>query len=141
MDALQKARQLVQRVAKTGDTEMHAHNERNELNELSQPDSGGEEVNSFNSFLSFAENAPFTPSAPVAQLHEWLVRGQLDALPDPVPGFPDDLARYRDRETLIAFTRQILDSAPWSLTGEDRAAQFVAILTPLLIGRRLQRWQ
>jgi len=74
-------------------------------------------------------------SYPVQQLRDWLEAGQLDALPDPVPGFPDDLARYRDREMLIAFTRQILDSAPWSLTGEERAAQFVMVLTPLLVRR------
>jgi len=71
-------------------------------------------------------------SYPIRQLHDWLVSGHLDTLPDPVPGFPDGLARYRDRTLLITFTRHILACAPWSLTGEDRAAQFVAVLTPLI---------
>jgi len=75
------------------------------------------------------------PSAAVSTLGEWLVSGQLDTLPNPVPGFPDDLARYRDRETLIAFTRHILACAPWSVTGEERAAQFVAVLAPLMEGQ------
>jgi len=74
-------------------------------------------------------------SYPIQQLHDWLEAGQLDALPDPVPGFPDALARYRDRETLIAFTRHILACAPWSLTGEERAAQFVAVLATLMEGQ------
>lgn len=76
--------------------------------------------------------APLANSAAVSTLGEWLVSGQLDALPDPVPGFPDALSRYRDRTLLITFTRQILACAPWSLTGEERAAQFVAVLTPLI---------
>ena len=74
-------------------------------------------------------------SYPIQQLHDWLEDGYLHTLPDPVPGFADDLARYRDRATLIAFTRHILACAPWSLTGEERAAQFVAVLAPLMEGR------
>lgn len=71
-------------------------------------------------------------SYPIQQLRDWLESGYLHALPDPVPGFPDGLARYRDRTLLITFTRHIIACAPWSLTGEERATQFVAVLAPLI---------
>jgi len=132
MDALQKARHLTRHIPETGDTEMHAHNEKNEVNEISPPDSGGEGVNSLNSSLSSAENTAPAPSPAVAQLSQWLVSGQLDALPATIPDFPDDLAQYRDRTRLIAFARLILDCTPGSLTGEERATQFVAVLAPLI---------
>jgi len=132
MDALQKARHLTRFMSETGDTEMHAHNEINEGNEISQPDSGGEGVNSLNSFLSSVKNTVRAHSPAVAQLAQWLVGGQLDALPATIPDFPDGLAQYRDRTRLIAFTRLILDCTPGSLTGEERAAQFVAVLAPLI---------
>ena len=87
---------------------------------------------SLTSLLSHRENATFPFTTAVRQLDTWLVSGQLDALPATIPGFSDDLAPYRDRTRLIAFTRDILAAAPWSLTGEERAAQFVAVLAPLV---------
>jgi len=78
--------------------------------------------------------------AAVSTLGGWLVSGHLDALPDPVPGFADNLARYRDRATLLAFTRHILACAPWSLTGEERAAQFVAVLAPFIERTKLRNF-
>jgi len=103
-----------------GDEAGHPSTDRDELLVASVPD------------LRSSNQYELNPSAAVSTLGEWLVSGQLDTLPDPVPGFADNLAPYRDRTRLIDFTRQILDSAPWSLTGEERAAQFVAVLTPLL---------
>jgi len=129
MDALQKARQLRQRIPDPSREWTHTQCERSELSELSQTQSGRGGLISLNSLLSQTEN---TLSPAVIQLRDWLVSGYLDTLPDPVPGFADNLAPYRDRARLIDFTRQILDSAPWSLTGEERAAQFVAVLAPLL---------
>jgi hypothetical protein len=69
-----------------------------------------------------------------ATLHSWLDQGALDALPEQLPGFTGDLAPYADRVRLIGLVRAILDAVPWSLTGQERAVQVVAILTPLIDG-------
>jgi hypothetical protein len=58
----------------------------------------------------------------------------LDTLPEHIPGFDGDLARYSDRLALIDLVRLILYAAPWSLTGQERAEQFVSVLTPLIDG-------
>lgn len=72
--------------------------------------------------------------AAVATLRYWYGMGALDTLPERIPGFAGELARYTDRACLIGLVRAILDAAPWSLTAQDRAVQFVAVLTPLIEG-------
>ncbi len=73
--------------------------------------------------------------AAVATLRFWYDMGMLDTLPERIPGFAGELARYTDRACLIGLVKAILDAVPWSLTAQDRAVQFVAVLTPLIDGR------
>jgi len=40
-----------------------------------------------------------------------------------------------DRACLIGLAKAILDSVPGSLTAQERAVQFVTVLTPLIDGR------
>lgn len=73
--------------------------------------------------------------AAVSLLRQWHGRGMLDTLPDCIPGFTGELARYSDRACLIGLVKAILDSVPGSLTAQERAVQFVTVLTPLIEGR------
>jgi len=70
--------------------------------------------------------------AAVAALRFWYGVGALNTLPERVPGFTGGLAHYSDRARLIGMVKAILDSVPWSLTAQDRAVQFVTVLTPLI---------
>ncbi len=70
--------------------------------------------------------------AAVAALRFWYGMGMLDTLPERIPSFTGELARYTDRACLIGLVKAILDSVPWSLTAQDRAVQFVTVLTPLI---------
>lgn len=71
----------------------------------------------------------------VATLRQWRASGALDRLPDPLPGFIDELAQYAERARLIGMVKAILDAVPWSLTAYERAEQFVTVLAPLIDGR------
>jgi len=84
-------------------------------------------VRSTNWYESEAEPA-------VATLRYWYGMGMLDTLPERIPSFAGELARYTDRACLIELVKVILDSVPWSLTAQERAVQFVTVLTPLIEG-------
>ncbi len=72
--------------------------------------------------------------AAVATLRHWYSVGALDTLPERIPGFAGELVQYSDRACLIGLVKAILDSVSWSLTAQDRAVQFVTVLTPLIEG-------
>ncbi len=114
MDALQRARSIIR---------------AREESEESEKRESAEEDTSLFSLLSRNGTAE---SAAVRQLWDWLTTGALDALPSEVTGFRGELARYADRETLIDFVCAILAAVPGSLTAEERAEQFVAVLTPII---------
>jgi hypothetical protein len=115
MDALNRARTFVHQQAQTSETSADpvagrviSNGEISEISEITRH--GGA----------------------VATLRRWLDTGRLGTLPEQIPGFVDELADYSERARLIGMVRAILDAVPWSLTAEERAVQFVAVLTPLI---------
>ncbi len=81
-----------------------------------------------------SEISEISADAAVATLRYWVGVGALDTLPEHIPGFAGERARYSDRACLIGLVKAILDAVPWSLTAQDRAMQFVTVLTPLIEG-------
>lgn len=77
--------------------------------------------------------------AAVATLRYWFGVGALDTLPERIPGFAGELAHYGDRARMIGLVKAILASVPWSLTAQERAVQFVAVLAPLIDGGATER--
>lgn len=69
----------------------------------------------------------------VITLHNWLVDGTLDRLPDLVP-LPDDLAAYGERSRLRQLCRAYLDSYPHNLSAHDGITRLVAVLRPVVAG-------
>ncbi len=124
MDALIRARSLIRQRADTdtsvNDDDMPKHCEATAESEISE----------------ISEISADVADAAVATLRFWHGMGMLDTLPERIPGFADELAHYSDRARLIGMVRAILDAAPrGSLTAQERAVQFVTVLTPLLEGR------
>lgn len=119
MDALKRARTLIRQRSAT-DTS---------VNEEGMPTHGEATVEG-----EISEIGEISTDAAVATLRYWYGVGALDTLPEHIPGFAGELARYSDRACLIGLVKAILDAVPWSLTAQDRAVQFVTVLTPLIEG-------
>ncbi len=122
MDALIRARTLIRQQA---DTDRSVHEEDTPTHCEATTASEISEISEI--------SADFADAA-VATLRYWYGMGALDTLPECIPGFAGELARYTDRARLIGLVKAILDSVPWSLTAQDRAVQFVTVLTPLIEG-------
>ncbi len=145
MDALIRARTLIRQQTDTDPSvdeddmpkhcEATAESEISEISEITQET--GDLMHKWRCDLAQKGmgGCPIPPVPPaVHQLHEWLTTGALDTLPERIPGFAGELVQYSARARLIGLVRAILDAAPWSLTAQDRAVQFVIVLTPLIEG-------
>ncbi len=116
----------------------HASSLCDEIDEKDEPSTVIREDNSSissNSLRSDVSRDGQSADAAVAMLRFWYGMGMLDTLPECIPGFAGELAHYSNRARLIGMVKAILDSVPWSLTAQDRAVQFVTVLTPLIDGR------
>ncbi len=116
----------------------HASSLCNEIDERDESSTVIREDDSSISSNSFGRDviskAPSADAA-IGTLRFWYGIGLLDTLPERIPGFVDELAHYSDRARLIGVVKAILDSVQWSLTAQERAVQFVGVLTPLIDGR------
>jgi len=134
MKYLQIIKQMDVPVAtKAADTTPLCH----EIDEIDELDPGSVKPISSISSISLhrdVSRGDESADAAVATLRYWYGMGMLDTLPERIPGFAGELARYSDRACLIGLVKAILDSVPWSLTAQDRAVQFVTVLTPLIEG-------
>src|SRR5262245_18859989 len=102
MGYLNIAKQALRNTAGDEEVRRSLWNEIDEIDEVSA--ATWEDSSSFSSISS--PNA-FTP-AHAETLRRWLTAGQLDTLPDPVPGMEDLLEQYADRQRLIGLVRAIL---------------------------------
>lgn len=114
MDVLERARSFI--------------NQRSEA--VNQPEGTSRECDTDDCRCEISERR--VCEEPVDRLRQWLDAGHLATLPEPIPGFTDELAPYADRTRMIGLVRAILDAVPWSLTALDRAEQFVRVLAPLI---------
>jgi len=107
---------------------------RHEIDEIDFTDPGSNSSISSISLHRDVSRGDESADAAVATLRYWYGIGALATLPERIPGFAGELVQYSDRARLIGLVRAILAAAPWSLTAQDRAVQFVAVLTPLIEG-------
>jgi len=110
---------------------------RHEIDETNEISPASEGVYSSVSSISLhrdVSRGDESADAAVATLRHWYSVGALATLPERIPGFAGELVQYSDRARLIGLVKAILDSVPWSLTAQERAVQFVAVLTPLIEG-------
>lgn len=117
---------------------IHATSLCNEIDERDELSTAIREDDSSISSISFANDvacADESADAAVATLRFWYGMGMLDTLSERIPGFAGELARYSERACMIGMVKAIFDSVPWSLTAQERAVQFVSVLTPLIDGR------